>query len=91
MSTDVTSLNGIYDASIPQVEETESNVDGVHSAEMKYSGSSHLVSLIDCIKVDEGSDFDIIKNKTRRREAKEKTQLRDDKYAKADDEEVSLT
>ena len=49
---------------------------------MKDSGSSHLVPLIDCTKVDKDSDFDIIKNKARRREAKEQTQLRDDKNAK---------
>ena len=90
MTTDVTSLKGIYDASIPQEEETESHVDGVHSAEMKYSGSLHLVPLIDCTKVDEDSYFDIINNKARRREAKEQTQLRDDKDYKTDDEEVSL-
>ena len=41
--TDVTSLKFIYDASIPQEEETESHVDGVHSAHMKDSGSPHLV------------------------------------------------
>ena len=52
VSTDVTSLKVIYDASIPQEEETESHVDGVHSADMKYSGSTHLVPLIDCTKVD---------------------------------------
>ena len=65
VSTDVTSLKGIYDASIPQEEETEAHVDGVHSAEMKYIGSSHLVPLRDCTKVDENSDFDIIKIKQR--------------------------
>ena len=60
--TYVTSLKGIYDASIPQKEETESHVNGVHSMEMKDSGSLHLVPLIDCTKVDEDSDFDTIKN-----------------------------
>ena len=40
---------------------------------MKDSGSLHLVPLIDCTKVDGDSDFDIIKNKARRREAKEQT------------------
>ena len=30
---------------------------------MKDSGSSHLVPLIDCTKVDGDSDFDIIKKK----------------------------
>ena len=39
VSTDVSSLKGIYDASIPQEEETESHVDVAHSAEMKYSNS----------------------------------------------------
>ena len=73
VSTDVSSLKGIYDASITQEEETELNVDGVHSAEMKDSGYLHLVPLIDCTKVDRDSDFDIIKNKSRRREAKEQT------------------
>ena len=82
MLTYVTSLKGIYDASIPQEEETESHVDGVHSAEMKDSGSPHLVPLIDFTKVDEDSYFDIIKNKAKRRESKEQTQLRDDKDAK---------
>ena len=57
---------------------------------MKDSGSPHLVPLIYCTKVDEDSYFDIIKNKARRREAKEQTQLRDDKDAKTDDKEVSL-
>ena len=57
---------------------------------MKDSGSSHLVVLIDCTKVDENSGFDIIKNKARRREAKEHTQLRDYKDAKTDDEKVSI-
>ena len=70
LSKDVTFLKGIYDASIPQEEETESHVDGVHSAEMKYSGSPYLVPLLYCTKVDEDSYFDIIKNKARRREAK---------------------
>ena len=73
MSTDVSALKGIYDVSIIQEEETESHIDGVHSSEMKYSGSSHLLPLIDCTKVDRDSDFDIIKNKARRREAKEQT------------------
>ena len=63
VSTDVPSLKGIYDASIPQEEETESHVDDVHSANMKYSGSSHLVPLIYCTNVDGDSDFDIIKIK----------------------------
>ena len=40
---------------------------------MKYSGSSHLLPLIDCKKVERDSYFDIIKNKARRREAKEHT------------------
>ena len=40
---------------------------------MKDSGSLHLVTLIDCTKVYIDSDFDIIKNKARRREAKEHT------------------
>ena len=40
---------------------------------MKDSGSLHLVPLIDCAKVDGDSDFDIMKNKSRRREAKEQT------------------
>ena len=53
---------------------------------MKYSGSSNLVPLIDCTKLDEESDFYIIKNK-----AKDQTQLRDDKDAKTGDEEVFLT
>ena len=57
---------------------------------MKDSGSLHLVPLIDCTKVDEYSDFGIIKNKARRREAKEQTQIRDDKDTKTGDEEVSL-
>ena len=90
VSTDVTSLKVVYDASISQEEESQSYVDGVHSADMKDSGSSHLVPLIDCTKVDEDSDFDIITNKARRREAKEQTQLRDDKDAKTDNEEVYL-
>ena len=71
--TNVSSLKGIYDASTPQEEETESHVDGVHYAEMKDSGSSHLVTLIDFTKLDGDSDFDIIKNKAKRREAKEQT------------------
>ena len=53
-------------------------------------GSSHLVTLIDCTKVDEYSDFYIIKIKARRRDAKEHNQLRVDKESKTDDEEVSL-
>ena len=73
MSIDVSSLKGVYDASISQEEETESHIDGVHSAEIKYSESSHIVPLVDCTKVDRDSDFDIIKNKSRRREAKEQT------------------
>ena len=52
---------------------------------MKDSLSSHLVPLIYCTKVDGDSDFDIINNKARRREAKEQTQLRDDKDAKTYD------
>ena len=70
VSTDATSLKGIYDASIPQEEETESHVDGVYPAEIKDSGSLHLVPLIYCTKVDKDSDFDIIKNKAKMREAK---------------------
>ena len=35
----------------PQEEETESHVYGVNYAEMKDSGSSHIVPLIDCTKV----------------------------------------
>ena len=57
---------------------------------MKHSGYPHIVPLIDCTKVDEDSYFDIIKNKARRREAKEQTHIRDDKDVKTDDEEVSL-
>ena len=57
---------------------------------MKDSGSPHLVPLIDCKKLDEDSYFDIIKNKSRRLEAKEQTQLRDYKDAKTENEEVSL-
>ena len=38
---------------------------------MKDSGYLHIVPLIYCTKVDADSDFDIINNKTRRREAKE--------------------
>ena len=79
VSTYVSYLKSIYYASISQEEETESHVDGVNFSEMKYSGSLHLVSLIYFSKVDGDSDFDIIKNKARRREAKEQTQLRDDK------------
>ena len=63
MSTDVTSLKGIYDASIPQEEETQSHVDGVNFAGMKDSGSTNIVPLIDCTKVDKDSYFDIIKIK----------------------------
>ena len=70
---DVSSLKGVYDVISHQEEETESHVDGVHSAEMKYSGSSHLVPLIDCTKVDIDSYFDITKNKARRREANKQT------------------
>ena len=58
---------------------------------MKNNGSSQLVPLIDCTKVDEDSDFDIILNKARKREAKEHTQLRYDKEAKTDDEDISLS
>ena len=90
VSTDVSSLKCIYDASIPQEEETESHVDGVHYAEMKDTGSSHLASLLYHTKVGEDSDFDVIKNKSRRREVKEQIQLRDDKDAKTDEEEFSL-
>ena len=61
MSTYVSSLKGMYEASIPQEEETESHVDCVYYAEMKDSGSSHLVPLIDCTKVDGDSDFEIKK------------------------------
>ena len=61
MLIDVTVLKVVYYASIPQEEETESHVDVVHYAEMKDSGSLHLVHLIDCSKVDEDSYFDIIK------------------------------
>ena len=60
----------MYDASIPQEEETESHVDVVHYAKMKYSGSLHLVPLIYCTKLEVESYFDIINIKTRRREAK---------------------
>ena len=73
VSTDVFSLKGIHDEIIPQEEETEYHVDGVHSAEMKDRGSLHLVPLIDCTNVDGDSYFDIIKNKSRKREAKEQT------------------
>ena len=38
---------------------------------MKDGGSSHIVPLIDGTNVDGDSDFDIIKNKARRREEKE--------------------
>ena len=48
---------------------------GVHSEEMEISESLHLVPLIDCTKLERDSDFDIIKNKARRREAKEHTYL----------------
>ena len=85
VSTDVSSLKGIYDEINPQEEETESHIDGVNYADMKDSGSSHLVPLIDCTKVDGDSYFDIEKNKARRREAKEKKQLKDDKDAKTYD------
>ena len=61
VSTDVSSLKGIYDATITQEERTESHVDSVHYEEMKDSAFSHLVPLIDCTKVDGDSDFDIIK------------------------------
>ena len=57
---------------------------------MKDSVSSHLVPLIDCTKVDGDSDFDIIINKARRREVKEQSQLRYDKEAKTDNEEVFI-
>ena len=57
---------------------------------MKYSGSSHLMTLIDSTKVYGDSDFDKIKNKARRREAKEQTQLRDDKDTKKYYEELFL-
>ena len=69
--TDVSYSKGIHDSSIPQEEETESHIDGVHSSDMKDSLSSHMVPLIDCTKVEEDSDFDMKKNKARRREAKE--------------------
>ena len=88
VSTYVSSLKGLNDSRIPQEEETKSHVDGAHSAEMKQSGSSYLAPLIDCTKVDGDSDFDIINNKTRRKEAKEQTELRDDHDAKTDDDEV---
>ena len=48
---------------------------------MKDIEPSHLMTLTHFTKVDEDLDFDIIKNKARRREAKEQTQLRDDKDA----------
>ena len=73
MSTYVSSLKGIYDASIHKEEETESDVDGVNSAKMKDSGSLHLVPIIYCTKVNRDSDFDIIRNKARRRESNEQT------------------
>ena len=57
---------------------------------MKDSGSSHLVPLIDCTKVDGDSYFYIIKNKAMRIEAKKQTQLRDDKDAKTYGEEFCL-
>ena len=53
---------------------------------MKDSGYLHLVPLIYFTNVDGDSDFDIIKNKERGREAKEHTQRRDDKDAKMYDE-----
>ena len=70
-SIDASYLKGVYDASITQEEETESHIDGVNFTEMKDSGYLHLVPLIDCTKVDGDSDFDIIKNKSGKREAKE--------------------
>ena len=79
---DVTSLKGVYNASIPQEEETESHVYGVHYADMRDIGYPHLLPLIDCKRIDEDSYFYIIKNKARRREAKEYTQLRDNKDTK---------
>ena len=57
---------------------------------MKNSGSLHLVPLIDCTKLDEDSDFDIIKNKSRRKEEKEQTQLRDDRTPKRKMRKFSL-
>ena len=63
VSTYVSSLKGIYHASTPQEEETESHIDGLHDAELEYCGSSHLVPSIDCKNVDRDSDFDIIKIK----------------------------
>ena len=72
-STYISSLKGIYNAIITQEEETESHVNGVHFSGMKDNGYLHLMPLIDCTKVDEESDFDIMKNKARRREAKEQT------------------
>ena len=57
---------------------------------MKDNGSLHLVPLIYCKRVDEDSDFDIIIKKGSRIEAKEQTQLRDDKEAKMDNEEFCL-
>ena len=63
VSIDVSSLKGVYDASIPPEEETESHVDGVPYAEMKDSGSLHIVPLIYFTKVDGDSDFEIIKIK----------------------------
>ena len=73
VSTYVSSLKGIYYVSIPQEEEIESHVDGLHYAEIKYSGSSHLVPIIDFTKLDGDSVFDIIENKARKREVKEQT------------------
>ena len=67
VSTDVSSLKGLYDASIPQEEEIESHIDGEQYASMKDSVSLHLVPLIDCTKLDRDSNFDLIKNKSRRR------------------------
>ena len=46
------------------------------------------MTLIYCTKIDGDSDFDIIKNKARMIEAKEQTQLRDDKDAKTYNNEV---
>ena len=57
---------------------------------MKDGESLHLLPLIDCTKVDEDSDFDHIKNKSRRRDVKELTKLRDDKDAKTKNKDFSL-
>ena len=90
VSTDVTSLKGIYDASISQEEKTESYVDGVHFAEIKDSGSPHLVPLIDWKKVHENSYFDIIKIKQGRERRKNRPILGMISTPKTDEEEVYL-